>query len=235
MLELGDRIRRPHVLFAADAILILAPGVERVAQHGAVAERELMQPERFVRDLEQADPLDVARGPREVLVGERGVQSDRLEDLRTAIRLIGRDAHFGHDLVQAFADRLDVTLGRFLRRHLGHILVQLAQRLEGQVRVDRLRAVPGEQRELMHLACRTRLHDQPGAGAQTLAHQVLMYRRGGEQRRNRHQLRRNLAVGDDQDVIAELDRVLGVRAKARECSLHARGAPRRRITDIELA
>ena len=113
--------------------------------------------------------------------------------------------------------------------------MQLAQRLEGQVRVDRLRAVPGEQRELMHLACRTRLHDQPGAGAQTLAHQVLMYRRGGEQRRNRHQLRRNLAVGDDQDVIAELDRVLGVRAKARECSLHARGAPRRRITDIELA
>src|SRR5207245_1515682 len=87
--------------------------------------------------------------------------------------------HFGHDLVQAFADRLDVTLGRFLRRHLGHILVQLAQRLERQVRVDRLRAVPGEQRELMHLACRTRLHDQPGAGAQTLAHQVLMYRIGG--------------------------------------------------------
>ena len=113
------------MLFAADAILILASGVKRVPQYGVVAERGLMQAERFVRDLEQADPLNVARGPREVLLDERGVQSNRLEDLRPAIGLIGRDAHLGHDLVQAFADRLDVALRRFLRRHLGHILVQL--------------------------------------------------------------------------------------------------------------
>ncbi len=71
VLQLGDRVRRPHVLFAADAVLVFAAGVERVAQHRVVAERELVQAERLLGDLEQADALDVARGAGEVLVDER--------------------------------------------------------------------------------------------------------------------------------------------------------------------
>ena len=235
VLQLGDRVRRPHVLFAADAVLIFAAGIERVAQHRTVAEGDLVQPISLIGDLEQTDTLDVARRAGEILVDKRTVQSDRLEYLSAAVGLIGRDAHLGHHLVQTLADRLDEALGRFLGRDFRHDLVQLGERFQREIRVDRLGAVTGEQCEMMHFARRSGLDDQPGAGAQTLAHQVLVHGGGCEQRRNRHQLGRDIAVGHDQDVEAEADRVLGVRAEARERRFHARRAPRRGIADVELA
>ncbi len=39
MLQLGDRVRRPHVLFAAHAEGVFAARVERAVQHRIVAER----------------------------------------------------------------------------------------------------------------------------------------------------------------------------------------------------
>jgi hypothetical protein len=65
---------------------------------------------RFLGDLGQADALDAGRGAGEILVDEIGLQADRVEDLRAAIGLVGRDAHLGHHLEQALADRLDVAL-----------------------------------------------------------------------------------------------------------------------------
>jgi hypothetical protein len=38
VLQLGDRVRRPHVLFAADAEGVFAAGVEHVGQHRVAAE-----------------------------------------------------------------------------------------------------------------------------------------------------------------------------------------------------
>src|SRR6185437_11328026 len=154
-----------------------------------VPEREQMQPERLFRDFEKSDAFDVARGTGKVLVDERAAQSDRFEDLRAAVGLIGRYAHLGHDLVQALADRLDVTLLSLLGRYLGHELAKLADRLEREKRMDRLGAVSGQQRELMDLARRSGLHDETRARTQSLAHEMLMDCRGREQRRDRHQLR----------------------------------------------
>jgi hypothetical protein len=131
----------------------------------------------------------------EVLVDELLLQADRLEDLRAAIRLVGRDAHLRHHLVQSLADRLDEMLRRFLWRNLRHVLSDRGQRFQREVRMNRLRSVRGEQREMMHLARRTRFDDEPGAGAQALAHQMLMHGGSSEQRRDRHQFRRHLAVG----------------------------------------
>ena len=86
----------------------------------------------------------------------------------------------------------------------------------------------------MHFANRARFDDQPRAGPQALAHQVLVHGSRRQQCRNWHQLRGNLAVGDNENVVAELDRILGVRAEACQRRLHPRGAPCRRIADIEL-
>ena len=114
MLQLGDRFRRPHMLLAARAILVLAAGVERLAKNRVVSECELMQAIRFLGDFEQSYALDIARGAGEIFLDERRIQAHRLEDLRAAIRLVGRDAHLRHHLVQALADRLDVALRGFL-------------------------------------------------------------------------------------------------------------------------
>ena len=100
--------------------------------------------------------------------------------------------------------------------------------------MDRLRAVAGEQREVVHLARRAGLDHEPRAGAQALADEVLMHRRGREQRGNRQQIGRHLAVGHDQDVVAEVNGVLGRGRQRRERRFHAVRAPGRRIADVEL-
>ncbi len=100
--------------------------------------------------------------------------------------------------------------------------------------MDRLGTVAAEQREVMHLARGAGLDDEAGARAQPLAHQMLMHGGRREQRRNRQQLRRHLAIGDDQDVVAEVDRVLGLGAQRRDRRFHAAAAPRRRVADVEL-
>ena len=161
-------------------------------------------------------------------------EADRLEDLRAAIGLVRGDAHLGHHLVEPLADRLDEAIRRFLRRHARDHVGERGERLEREIRVDRLGAVAREQREVVDFARRARLDDESGAGPQPLAHEVLMHRRGREQGRDRQQLGRDLAVGNDQDVVAQVDRVLGLRAQRRERGLHAVRAPRGRIADVEL-
>ncbi len=99
--------------------------------------------------------------------------------------------------------------------------------------MDRLGAVAGEQSKVMHLARGSRLDDEARARAQSFPDEVLVHGGRGEQRRHRHQHRRHLAVRDDQDVVAEMDGVLGLRAKRRKRGLHPVRSPCRRIADVE--
>ncbi len=202
MLQVGHHRRPPHVRLAADAIGILAADVERVLEHRHVAEGLAMPLGRLARDLAQADAFDLRVRAGEVLLHEGRAQADRIEDLRAAIGLIGRDAHLGHDLQDALVDRLDVALLRFL---VGELLVelgqQLLQRLEGQIRIDRLRAVARQHGELMHLVRLAGLHHQADGRAQALLDQVMVHGRGGEQRRDRNPIRAGRAVRQDDDVV----------------------------------
>jgi hypothetical protein len=66
VLQLGDRIRRPQMIFAAHAEGILAAGFERVGQHRIDAERRLMLAQGFLGDFKQADAFDIARSAGEV-------------------------------------------------------------------------------------------------------------------------------------------------------------------------
>ncbi len=52
--------------------------------------------------------------PTKYFDDEIRLQPDRVEDLRAAIGLVGRDAHLRHHLEQALADRLDVALDDFV-------------------------------------------------------------------------------------------------------------------------
>ena len=106
--------RRPGMVFAAHAERIFAADVERHAIDRRVAEGVAMAAQRLFRDLFQADALDAGGGAGEIGRDEIGLQPDRVENLRAAIGLVGRDAHLGHHLQQALADRLDVALDDFL-------------------------------------------------------------------------------------------------------------------------
>ena len=184
MLQVGDHARPPHVGFAADAVGILAAHVERVLQNGHVAEGLAMPLRRLARDLAQPDAFHLRMGAGEILLHERRAQAHGVEDLRAAVGLIGGDAHLGHHLQQPLVDGLGVALQRFLERQLLVELGQdLLQRLEGEIGVDRLRAVAGQHRELVHLVRLAGLDDQADLGAQALPDQVMMHGRGGEQRR----------------------------------------------------
>ena len=135
---------------------------------------------RLLGDLVEADALDPGRGAGEVVVDEIGLEPDRVENLRAAIGLIGRDAHLGHHLEQALVDRLDVALDDFLLVELaGQVGVHRDQRLEGEIGIDRFGAVAGEAAEVMHLARLGRFHDEADRGAQPLADQVVMHGRAG--------------------------------------------------------
>ena len=100
--------------------------------------------------------------------------------------------------------------------------------------MHRLRAVAGQDAEVMHLARRAGLDHQPGGRAQALAHQVLVHRGKRQHRRQGDVLAVDLAVADDEDVVAAPDRVDALGAHRGELGLDAFGAPGERIGDVEL-
>ena len=152
-------------------------------------------------------------------------ESDGVENLRAAIGLIGRDAHFGHDLHQAFADSLHIAVEGFL---LFEGLLQLTEigldGLEREVGVDRLRAIAGQHRELMDLMRFAGLDDKADRGAQALADQMMMDRARCEKARDRNAVRAHVAVGQDDDVPALQHNRLRPAAQPVERALHARRA-----------
>ena len=235
MLQVGDHARPPHVGFAADAVGVFAADIERVLEHRHVAEGLAVALGGLARDLAQADALHLGMRAGEILAHEARLEAHRVEDLRPAIGLVGRDAHLGHHLQDALVDRLDVALLRLLQ---GELLVelgqQLLQRLEGEVGVDGLGAVAGEHRELVHLVRLAGLHHQPDRRAQALPDQVMMHGRGGEQRRDGNAVGAGRAVRQNDDVVLlGAHRLLGLGAHHVERGRHAGSALVCRVGDVD--
>ena len=221
------------MLLAAYAKCILTAGIERNRQHGIVlAECALMFGNRLPRNLVDSDAFNIARGAGEILLHEGRVEANRLENLGTTIRLISRYAHFRHDLVEAFADRLDVVLDSVRRIHL-QARGNIAQGVHGQPRMNRLRTVAGEQGKVMCFPRRTGTDHQPGAGAQALAYEMMMYTGGSEQYRNGDSRGTGVGVRQNQDIYALLDSTLCRLEQGFHCRLHALRARHCRIGDIE--
>ena len=81
--------------------------------------------------------------------------------------------------------------------------------------MDRLRAVAREQREMVHLARRAGLDDEAGAAcASPLRTRCWCTAAVASSAGIGSRSADTVAVGQDQDVVAQVDRVLGVRARA---------------------
>ena len=234
VLQQRDGLRRPAMGFAAHAIGVFAADFERSAKNRGLAEGVPVAAIRLLGDVGKAGALDPRGGAEEELVDEGPRQSDGVEDLRAAIGLVGRDAHLRHDLEQALVDRLDEALHDFMvADRLGQVLGHRGQRLEGEIGVDRLRAIARKAREMMDFARLSRLDDEAHGGAQALADQVMMHGRGGEQRRDRNPVRPDHAVGQHDDVVAAMDRAFRALAEAAQSLLHAGRAVLGVIGDVE--
>ena len=109
--------------------------------------------------------------------------------------------HLGHDLQNALADRLDVIgLGLLRRDRQPALLAKLLDGLEGKPGIDRLRAIAGEDAEMVDLARFAGLDDQAGLHPQALTDEMVVDRAGGERRRDRHAVGTGGAIGNDQYV-----------------------------------
>ena len=232
VLQFGDRIGRPHVLFATHAVSVLAAGVEHGGQHGVVAESLLVQANRFFHHLEDTDAFHLRRSSAEVLVDHLLLKTDRLEDLCSGVRHVSRNAHLRHHLEQAFADTLDEVLDRLLAL-FGVPASQLPECFERQVRVHGFGAVTGKQGEMMRFTRGTGFDNQPDTRAQTLGDQMVVHGGGGQQGRNRDMLGIDPSIRDDQDARPLVDVVLGFRTQRSQTGFNAFIAPRQRVTDVE--
>ena len=87
--------------------------------------------------------------------------------------------------------------------------VQVANRLEREVRIDRAGAVADEQAEVMRFAGLAGFDDQAGLRARAFADQVMMDGGGGEQRGDRRVIGIDAAIGKNQDRCAIGDRLAG--------------------------
>ena len=122
--------------------VILTP--VNVFQQTALFQRLTCQPGAFrqvhqiLLEVSKACATNTADHALEAEVGNVVMQTDRLKQLRAAVRGDGRDAHFGHDLVQTFVDAVTVV-----QHHSTVVFVdragihQAGQCFVGQIRVDR--------------------------------------------------------------------------------------------------
>jgi len=139
MLKFGNGVRRPDMVLAAHAVGIFAADIQRVPIDRRVAEGQPVPSDRFLGDFGESGAAGGGAGAGEVAGEELVTQAHGIEHLGAAVRLVGRDAHLGHDLEQSLADRLDVALVSFVLAELfRQFVAQGGQGVEGQVGVDRL-------------------------------------------------------------------------------------------------
>ena len=231
VLEQRDRLGVPHVVLA-----VAPPGVDAADGQqvlGRARPRAGVAVERLAGQHAEPDAADARRGAGEVAVDERLLEADRLEDLRAAVALDGRDPHLGDRLEQGLAQSLDdPSLGLVGVLDAGDAPVagELVDRVEHEVGVDGARAVADEHGEVVDLARLAGLEHEARAQARALAHEVVVHGADGQQRRDRRALRAGGAIGEDEDVDARRDVVGRLVAHVRPGASASPRGPRRSAT-----
>ena len=134
-----------------------------------------MTADGFFRNFGQAHTFNRGGRARKIGLNKAGGQTNRVKNLRPAIGLIGRNAHFGHDLQNAFADSLDIVFLNLLGREVDPLTnANILQRFKGEIGVHRFGAIACEHAEMMHLARFARFNHQTCLHPQTLPDKVMM-------------------------------------------------------------
>ncbi len=209
VLQAEDRLGVEQVRLALAAPLVLAAHVEppvRVVR--AVRRVGLGVPGRdLLRQRVQPDAPELGGRAGEVAVDEFGCEAEGLEHLGAAVGRNSGDPHLAHDLEHALAERLDEVGDGLLGRHPGDrpAADQVLRALHRQIGIDRGRAVPDEQGDVVDLADVARLDQQPDLGAGPLPDQVMVDGARQQQRRDGRQVGSGVAVGQHDEVGATGD------------------------------
>ena len=93
MLQLGDAVGCPHVLFTTQAEGIVATDIQAVLVDRCIAVGITMPAYGFLGNLLQADTFNGSGGTGEPAVDEFCTEADGIEDLCATVGLVGRNAH----------------------------------------------------------------------------------------------------------------------------------------------
>ena len=185
-----------------------------------------MAAQRFLGEHIQVDTLDAAGRPLETALDHLLAQADGLENLRPLVRLQGRDADLGHDLEHAIDHALaiigddGIVIRVFLFRQQA-ITLGLEQRLESQVRIDRVGAVADQQTVVMHFARLAGFDHDTNARAQAVVDQMMMHGADRQQAADRHTLLADVAVRKHNQTVAVVDRLGGLEADILQAPVQA--------------
>uniref|UniRef100_A0A6J5ZWJ4 Unannotated protein n=1 Tax=freshwater metagenome TaxID=449393 RepID=A0A6J5ZWJ4_9ZZZZ len=179
---------------------------------------------RFLAKNIQANSPDPRRSPGEVAIDELLLESDRFEDLCTAVRLNRRDAHLGDRLQKPLAKRLDdIALG--LVRAVHSVDVTLGSHFGGaveqQIRVDCARPVADQRGEVMNLARLSAFKNEPCLQPVAKPHQVMVDGGDCQQRRDRRPLCAHPPIGQDHDRRAGGDGIVRLVTEVRKAAAEA--------------
>jgi len=203
-------VRVVHVVLAAVDVLVQAALLEVLARiEGAPRQRELVLLEILeIRSLDAADRARKAQAHD--LVGE----PDDLEQLRAAVAHDRRDAHLRHDLEQPLADAAAIAPAQLearLRVHLHRALLHhVEERLVGHVGIDGRRAVADQAGEMVGITGRPRLDQQVALAAEAGGNEPVVHRTRGQQGVHGNAPADDVAIGEQDEVLAGADRLLGL-------------------------
>ena len=212
VLQLEDGFRVEQVVFAFASPLVLATEFQLAmrATLRVARIRDRVSRRHFGGDLVQTNTAQTTDRAGEVFVHQVRRQTDGLENLGSGVRSDRAHAHLRHHLQHALTGRLDVLLQRRARVDVTQVVQILADHvldgLESQVRVDGPGSESDEQSHVMDLAGVARLHDQADLGALLLADEVMVNRRGEQERRNGRQHFVAVSIGENDDTCSGIDR-----------------------------
>ena len=163
MLQLCDRVGRPHMLLATHTESILAAGVQRVFQHRVVAEGSCVDADRLFGDFEHADAFDVRGRAGEIFVDQRPATVPTASKICAPVY----DMYVEMPILDITLRRpLPIALMKFLHAFLPStspsrpLSASSMHGLQREIWMYRFRAISTEQREMMHFARRAGFHDQ---------------------------------------------------------------------------
>ena len=163
-----------------------------VFEQAALIQRFTRQPGTFrqvqqvLLEVVERCAADAANHALEAVLNHVIVQTHGFKQLGAAIGRDGRDAHFGHDLVQAFVDAVTVVQHHRAVVFLDSMRInQTSQGFISQVRVDCRGAKAEQYREVVRVAGAGGFDDDVGIAAQALINQTSLngaYRHRGRYR-----------------------------------------------------